>query len=278
MRRSTISSIAIVLAACVACSGAEPRPGGPLNHGIIAGNHQKVVAAPAAGLPNAIVAALARSQTGKLELRVLPQRLMDFVVPTAYAADTGTVVTGSPVAGAVVCATDDQGMHPFAVCTNTDNNGHATFFFSTDTVAGEKKSEIRGTVNNEPAVFDTAFALVLPTKVDSNYSTGVLPYTCSPATFMATGVRDIYGNAVPYRIVGDGRITVGGDTVGTVAARTLTFDSTLVDGAFRLLELRDSTNALVGRMNYRVEHSQSACASTNAQLYWSAAGMNQTPP
>ena len=65
----------------------------------------------------------------------------------AYAQDAGTVVNGSPVAGAVVCAQSlDGGLTPFVPCTNTDNNGKAVFFFTPTTRAGTHYAEIRGTV------------------------------------------------------------------------------------------------------------------------------------
>lgn len=154
------------LFAALACSsGTEPTPL-RLAHGIVAGNHQSAIAG-STQLTAPVVEQLVRTPTGQLSLRRVKEswgaRALDLVVPRAFAQ--GTVVEGSPVAGAVVCAVSTDAAHalvPFTPCTNTGADGKATFFFTPGTGAGEATAEIRGTVANEPAVFDTAKATVLP--------------------------------------------------------------------------------------------------------------------
>jgi hypothetical protein len=153
-----------LLLACAACGGsATSTPEGPLKLGIVAGNNQ-VAQAGSTRLTDAVVGRLVRVSTAS-------GPRFEFV-KTAYAQ---TVVTGSPVPGAVVCAASltPGDMVPFVPCTNTDANGQATFFFTPGTKAGVAESEIRGTLAGQPAVFDTAQATVLagsPVRVDGGSS------------------------------------------------------------------------------------------------------------
>jgi len=163
MKSTLVASIAAALA-LVACGGSNggTNPGiGPLAIGIVSGDHQ-VVTAGHDSLPQPVVGKLVRKPDGSVAwIKQIPGRALDVLVPRAFAQ--GTVVTGSPVAGAVVCAVSTDPNHkltPFVPCTNTDANGQATFFFTASTKAGVASAEIRGTVNSEPAVFDTASATV----------------------------------------------------------------------------------------------------------------------
>lgn len=139
---------AILLAAC----GGSTSPNGPLQLGIVSGDNQ-IAPAGSQQLSNPVVGKMVRVFTAQ-------GPRFEFV-KTAYAQ---TVVNGSPVAGAVVCAVSltEGDMVPFTPCTNTDNDGTATFFFTPGTRAGVARAEIRGTVAGQPAVFDTATATVEP--------------------------------------------------------------------------------------------------------------------
>jgi hypothetical protein len=125
---------------------------GPLAFGIVSGNNQTAQAG-SDRLTNPVVGKLVRTPDGGITFNL---------VRSAYAQ--GTVVNGSPVPGAVVCAVSisEDGMVPWVPCTNTDSAGKATFFFTPGTRADTVRSEIRGTVEGEPAVFDTASAVVQP--------------------------------------------------------------------------------------------------------------------
>lgn len=215
-----------------------------LNHGITAGQEQ-VVTAGVAQLPQSVTWRLARTASGG----ITAERVLDVVVPRAYAQGT-TVVKGSPVPGAVVCATTKSGLTPFVPCTNTDNNGNATFFFTVDSTKAKRYySEIRGTVENKPAVFDTAFVTVTTGPMDSLRWMNDLGFQPS-ATLADSAARDPYGNVIPYRLVSDGHLNVVGDTVGTVAARTVTFTVSHSDSLPGVLEMRDSTDTLIGKVHY----------------------------
>lgn len=163
MRRSFVGVLSLILAVA-ACGGAgtDAQGDGPLALGIVSGQNQSVVAG-AAQLPQPVVGKLVRKSDGSIAfIQTSANRALDLIVPRAF-AQSGTVVTGSPVPGAVVCAVSADPMHklePFTPCTNTDANGQATFYFTPGTTAGVAKAEIRGSLNNQPAVFDTAKATV----------------------------------------------------------------------------------------------------------------------
>lgn len=228
-----------------------------LAHGIISGQNQTAVAG-ATQLSKAVIEVMVRNSTGTLSLhRVEPrsERLLDLLVPRAYAQGTGTVVTGSPVPGAVVCAAGgDGGLVPFVQCTNTDTAGHATFFFTPSNKAGQHTSEIRGTVNAEPAVFDTAKATVTPAAADSNFRTGPFATVGSPDTLPAATVIDKYSNAVAFRVVSDSHITASDTTAGAIGARVISWQPSASDGngAQLIAELRGTGGAVIGHMRYTI--------------------------
>lgn len=148
MRRP--AALLIALLPLAACDAGSPGADGPLALGIVAGNNQ-IAPAGAERLEEPVVGKLVR-QPGQAAIT------FQLVTP-AYAQ--GTVVQGSPVAGAVVCAVNVAGeMEAFTPCTNTGSDGTARFFFAPGTKAGEARAEIRGTVEGEPAVFDTVTAQV----------------------------------------------------------------------------------------------------------------------
>jgi hypothetical protein len=192
---STLSLLCLM-----ACGGSTSSPPeGPLKMGIVAGNNQ-ISKAGETKFANAVVGRLVRVSTASNS-----GWHFEFV-KTAYAQ---TVVTGSPVPGAVVCAVSLQvdGMVPFVPCTNTDANGQATFFFAPGTKSGPVESEIRGTLAGQPAVFDTAKAVVTPSDPYEILVTGV-PATCMPSCPKYQGgdvldlhsfimaVRDKYSNLI----------------------------------------------------------------------------------
>jgi hypothetical protein len=184
MRAVTILSLAL-LAGCD--SGVNS---GPLAFGIVSGNNQTATAG-SDRLTNPVVGKLVRTPDGGITFNL---------VRSAYAQ--GTVVNGSPVPGAVVCAVSisENGMVPWVPCTNTDSAGQATFFFTPGTRADTVRSEIRGTVEGEPAVFDTATALVAPGPLAA-WGAGEYVRTSEGDTVQIlsaiTTARDEYHNAIP---------------------------------------------------------------------------------
>lgn len=163
--KRTVVFILTIIAAIMGCSGSTESPisppNGPLAMGIVSGNNQ-VVTAGHDSLPNPVVGQMVRLPNGTVAFHILKagNSLLDAIVPRAFAQ---TVVNGSPVPGAVVCAVSVDSVHkltPWTPCTNTDAGGKATFFFTTGTTAGVASAQIRGTLNSQPAVFDTAKATV----------------------------------------------------------------------------------------------------------------------
>lgn len=219
MTRS-IPALAALLA-LAACDGASAGPAdGPLELGIVAGNHQ-VATAGDDRLSDPVVGKMVRTPGGGIAFHL---------VTPAYAQD-GTVVTGSPVPGAVVCAVSvtQDGLVPFTPCTNTAADGTATFFFSPGTRAGEAKSEIRGVVEGQPAVFDTAVAEVQPGPYVGGYNWGEVR-THEPGSFVADSlmIHDEYGNPIPFCIRpvgGDSVISVPSAPFGSEECRTITWSA-----------------------------------------------------
>lgn len=257
----------VIVATTAACGGDDPMA---LVHGFESGQNQTVVAG-ATALPNAVTWRLARSSSGQ----ITAERVLDVFVPRAYAQGT-TVVKGSPVPGAVVCATDEDGLEPFVPCTNTDANGMASFTFEvTSKVAGARKSEIRGTLEGQPAVFDTAIATILPGTVHPRWylSANVNFDSVSPRTLPTFAVPDSFGNGVPFRVVPDGRIGVAGDTVGSAAARTIDFSTIPLDvSTWYEAELRIKPDSLVGYFGYRVYTATNGKRTMNWRTYALACG------
>lgn len=192
MRRLSLLTLALL-----ACSPSSTAPPAELKlaHGIVRGNNQ-VAPAGTLQLTAPVIELLVRTPSGQLTLmhqrpaRPWADHLLDVLVPAAYAQ---TIVTGSPVPGAVVCAVSPNPAHPltaFNPCTNTDSLGQAIFFFAPGTIAGVALSEIRGTVTNQPAVFDTARATILP-----GPATDWVPQdVTTQQDQVATAGYNIYGN------------------------------------------------------------------------------------
>lgn len=192
--------IALLVLSTAACGGsASSPPEGPLKLGIVSGDNQ-VAAAGSAKLTDPVVGRLVRVSTAS-------GPRFEFV-KTAYAQ---TVVTGSPVPGAVVCAVSvtPGSMVPFVPCTNTDTNGQATFFFTPGTKAGAAEAEIRGTLAGQPAVFDTAKATVTPgppvysaavCEINTNLHPGICALRKVGETMVVTpapnATRDKYDNII----------------------------------------------------------------------------------
>jgi hypothetical protein len=144
----------------VACGGSTEPAQGPLKIGIVSGNNQ-TAAAGRAQLADPVVGQLVRLPNGTVAWRVLDRATDLLLPPKAYAQ--GTVVTGSPVPGAVVCAaTVDPvvSLTPVVPCTNTATDGTAVFAFKPGTIAGQAKAVVQGMVNNVAVTFDTARATI----------------------------------------------------------------------------------------------------------------------
>lgn len=199
-----------------ACGGGSVTPPveGPLNLDIVAGQDQ-IARAGTPQLSDPVVGQLVRVRTAdgrwhfKFEL-----------VKTAHAQVT---VNGSPVAGAVVCSETVAGnFKPFSVCTNTDSNGKATFFYETGTKAGPQRAEIRGlNAQGQPAVFDTVRAVVEPGPADTLRVTQDRRIATSARVALRSFViraADRYGNVIatpsPTAVAPQGW-TVFGDTLST---------------------------------------------------------------
>lgn len=243
--RHTVPTIlpALLLIAC----GSDEDPG-QLEHGILAGASQTVTAG-ATTLPSAVTWALRRNKNGTITV----YRILDAALPAkAWAQGTPVTVKGSPVPGAVVCATEN-GIKPFTPCTNTGADGNATFFYDVTTKsAGDYRSEIRGTVNNAPAVFDTVKVSVVAAPPAPQYKNDLIGERSSPATYLPAHLVDPHGNAVPYRIPSDARLLAADTALGSTGARTVNFVLADVDSTWRTLNLTGRGDTAIARFSYRL--------------------------
>lgn len=237
-------AIAFPIIALVAVASCSDDPLGLL-HGIVAGNHQTIVAGTAE-LPDGVTWRLVRSKNG-----TITGHWTDPFLPKYAHAQGAVTVTGSPVPGAVVCVEEVPELVPFVRCTNTDANGEATFFIDVATnKMGTYRAQIRGTLNSQPAVFDTISATVEAGAANPMISQNWLSFNPSPATLSHEAAADNYGNPIPFRLVGDGWLQPQGDTVGTAAARRLVFPASAIDSAPGSLEMRGAAGQLYGRVYY----------------------------
>lgn len=239
----------VLLILVVACSekSTSPIPGDPVS-AIVAGNNQVVTADYAnttKRLPDPVVQQMVRTTTtGAVRLVA--------VSGSANAGDTMTL-NGSPVPGAVVCSAGGNGrLTAFSPCTSTDAQGKAFFVFEPSTTAGEATSEIRGYLNGEAVVFDTAVALITPGAVDSLFFQDAIAQRTSPATFMAAHLMDRFDNSVPYRIPADARLTPVDTVLGSTGARTVTFVAAAVDSTWRTLMLTGEQGVAIAQFAYRL--------------------------
>lgn len=239
-----------LLAACSDVTGPGGGNDGVVVIGVESGNNQTVVVTN--NLSKPVVGRMVRTRDGGASFTLLPD---------GPNYQDGTVVNGSPIAGAVVCAVNVASSHgpkPWTPCTNTDNEGRATFWFTADSVAGTFVTEIRGSLNGTPAVFDSVTTRQLPAAVKSgyNYGTGgVGDY--KPLVIPAHVVQDIYGNPIPFRVAfapvvgGSASEDVTGTIfslvpdaeAGTVEARTI--NRTHATDGWRNIELYDENDVLV---------------------------------
>lgn len=240
MRALPFLTIAVLgIAACGGKDGIAPVEGPPALS-IVSGNNQTAVAGTTQ-LPDPVVGQL-------VKIKIADGRSRFVFVKSAYAQ---TVVNGSPIAGAVVCAVElvEGAMKPFVPCTNTDALGKAVFFFEPGKKAGNHRSEIRGILNGLPTVFDTAKATIIVGPLDRQYQVQS-PILSKPAVVPADGVRDIYANPFPFRVVSDSLLTAASDVFGTVGSRTITWDTPTVLKSNRIARLVDASGAQVAKLDY----------------------------
>jgi hypothetical protein len=134
----------VVLAGCDGGVGS-----GKLVFGIVSGGEQTVPVATEQLDP--VLGKMVRTPDGGVTLHL---------VTPLYAQ---TVVQGAPVAGALACPKQvPGGPIPWTPCSVTASDGTVAIWFGAGTVAALHPVEIRGEVDGEPAVFDTAYITQSP--------------------------------------------------------------------------------------------------------------------
>jgi hypothetical protein len=253
-----------LLAACGSSTDVEPTR---WNFGIVDGANQKSTAGTPS-LAKPITAQLTRDPQGEFAWVDL------LLPPKAYAQVIN--LPGEPVANAIVCGREAKTGEPQVVplCAFTLADGKAANTVVPGTKAGTYDVVFSAQVPSQQPVVDSTSVVVEPGPANPNYHSSTSAYLQSPAVVDPTAVQDQYGNGVPFRIVPDGRIGVGGIVAGTAEARTVTFDASLYDNAQNhVVELRGSTDQLVGHLRYTVIQGPNG----QPQFNWISAGINLAP-
>lgn len=253
MFRPNFLAVGLPLCVSLACGGGDVTPpvDGPLNLDIVAGQDQ-VAPAGSPQLSDPVVGQLVRVRTADGRWRFRFE-----LVKTAYAQNT---VNGSPVVGAVVCSETVAGnFKPFSVCTNTDANGRATFYYETGTKAGIQRAEVRGlNAQGQPAVFDTVRATVEPGPADTLRlveRAWLFTNTRMGLKALVTRAADRYGNVITSvpSVVNAGAWSIAGDSLladGTERRSSVTVGLGTLSGSIpvtSVVDLRVGTLRAVGK-------------------------------
>lgn len=218
-----VMAFLFTLAACGGGDAIAPLPD-RYNFGVVDGANQSQVAG-ASTLGQPITSQLTRHEQGKFA------RLQRIILPP-FAYAQGLTMPGTPVAGAIVCAREADPGEPkaFPLCAFTDANGKAPITIQGGTKAGAFRVVFTAQVQSQQPVRDSTAVTVEAGPIAFNFYTvcgsrfgGPVPtWTVDNLSVGQPFVRDQYGNRVPYRLVVNGDVaTVQGETLGTLAARTL---------------------------------------------------------
>jgi hypothetical protein len=219
-------SALVVIAALTACGG-NSTDTGPLryNFAVIAGKNQESTAG-AVTLAAPITTELTRDKNG-----TFARGAFDFLLPREAFAQSLTM-TGTPVAGALVCAREAQPGEPQAVplCAFTLADGTAPIAIKGGTKAGTFVIAFTAQVQTQLPVKDSTTTIVNAGPVTINrYVPGITIGGQTPL-IVDNGpgdplVLDAFGNRVPYKLVPSGFVHVLSDTLGALSARTLVIDA-----------------------------------------------------
>lgn len=221
--------IGAVLAYCGDPAGPDG-PTGPVLFGLISGDGQIAVAG-ADSLIEPVVGQAYRDASGNVAFRFGP-------TPLYAQTDFGTGVPNIPTCAAPV---GDDGLIAYVQCAQTDSAGFVRYWFRPDTIATDSAcAEIRAIVQGQPEVLATTCATVDPGPVELNRFTKfrVAQHGYSPLTLATTLLQDQYLNDVPYYIVADSVVSVGGGRTLTASGAGVatvsvyrTSDSTFISNA-----------------------------------------------
>lgn len=252
----------LLLGLVVACGDDKDPALGALQTKVISGRTQTLVAGsgePEEATNLSFRPILSVAQTPKWQRALLPKLL--------HAQTSSVNIQVQP--GAIACVSENQTiLVPKTRCVTADAFGQSRFDFIETHVAGTHKALLNSTYGLEATTFDTVTIIILPDVADPNFSPVTGPLQLSPAVIPVNAVKDRWGNAVPFRVVGDTVLTVGSDVVGTEGARTLTFSKSTSGDV--VTELRGTNNALVGWLRYRIGQSVK-------QLTWESTGSASKP-
>lgn len=242
-----VMAVALAIAGCR--SSNAPEPLGKLDSRITQGEKQRLRAG--AWTPDAVVDQVFRqpAQTSAYQVPDLWERVL---LPKVVYALQLIGIKVQP--NSIVCRHRNQ---EFVItekdCVNSDVQGNALFRLLPSTKAGTHYVIFSATFGTEQTVPDTSVVTIRPAPFDSGKVYDNIAPRTSPATLPAVGLVDPYGNLIPFRVPSDGnRIVAQDTTLGTAAARTVTFTAAGVDSVWRTVNLTSYRNEAVAKMSYRL--------------------------
>ena len=213
-------TVALVLALLsIACSSSTDTGPVRYNFAVIGGMNQASVAG-ASVLATPITSQLTRDPQGKFATRVF-----DFFAP-AVAYAQGLVLSGTPVANAIVCGREATVGEPQVVplCAFTLADGKAANSVQPGTKAGTFNILFTAQVPSTAPVKDSTTVTVNAGVMASHNFPHGIEFSCW-TVFPAINVLDQYSNPVPYRFVTTGTLAHAvSNVLGTEGARTFATD------------------------------------------------------
>jgi len=243
MRFLSIIGAALVAAACSSSTDTSPTR---WNFGIVNGANQ-LSTAGSGSLAQPITSQLTRDPQGKFA----SNRVLDFLLPTvAYAQ--GLTLSGTPVAGAIVCGREAKPGEPQVVplCVFTLADGTAPSTIISGTKAGTYNVLFTAQVASQLPVKDSTTVTVAAGPVDPQLHVSSQDFGRSVDTIPANAVLDIFGNSVPFAIKSDSLITVAGKVAGTIDARRIAFSTARAGASNVFTPIVDANGVQIAWLDY----------------------------
>lgn len=259
----------LLLIGLAACKGTEPQPLGPLDSRIVEGEAQTVTAGAE---PSSVIGLVFRNPlTGKFYQQQPPLWERVLLPAVAHALQ---VIGFQGVPNATYCIHNDGQTFVQAEkdCVQTDAAGNSRWDFNETTVAGTHTVIASATIGHESTVPDTMTFEVLSGPVDPNMKGNAFGTNTSPFSLFQNSVRDRYNNAVPFRVVSDGRFAVADSSLGSLDARTISFTPEVADSIYRIADITGAENSAIAQLRYRVIY-----VDGTAHMEWVACGLAVNP-
>lgn len=242
-RQTFFAAVALLIAQAACSSSTPPQQFGELKSKITTGRVQSSVVAGAA-------AGEAVNLSYREPLTTAQAVWEQIILPTLVFAQSSTIKVQP---GAVACIREDQQiLIPKTRCVVADALGNSRFDWLPATKAGTHQALASSQYGLETTKEDTVTITVVAAAVDSLAFFDNIAMRTSPAVYSVDHLTDKYGNAVPYRMPSDARLTAQDTVLGSVGARTLTFAASSADNTWRTVFLTGNNGVSIAQFTYRL--------------------------